>query len=251
MKKIIIDCHAHEGPYFNFYNPKNDILGMLAGMDNVGIDITCITPNLSLTNDITKGNKHMYALVNNYPDRVKGYVGINPHYPEHIKEDLNAYMPNSNVLGIKIHHTCHNAPITHKAYDYAYSYVNEKKGVILFHTWDMDTINEIRRISNKYKDASIIMGHFGAMPEQMVICADIINNSENVYGDDCLSMTREGNIEWLVSLVGSKKLLFGTDLPFFDPKPSIGRIIYSDLTQDEKDNVLGLNMERVISRILR
>ena len=90
MKKIIIDCHAHVGPYYNFFNPNNDILGMLAGMDNVGIDITCITPNLSLTYDITEGNKHMHQLVNNYPDRVKGYVGINPHYHEHpIYKKLN------------------------------------------------------------------------------------------------------------------------------------------------------------------
>jgi len=249
MKNIIIDAHAHSGPYYNFYTPKNTIEDMLVSMDNVNIDICCFTPNISLTNDISAGNKEVFNIVNNYPKRFKGYIGINPNYNEHIKSDLDKYINNENIIGIKIHHSCHNASITNKNYDYAYSYINEKKGVILFHTWDMETIKEIERISDKYSDASIIMGHFGAYEANMRYCGKLINNRDNVYGDSCLSFAQEGNIEWLVSLVGSKKLLFGSDTPFFDPRPNIGRIIYSDLTKVEKFNVLGLNMQRILRRI--
>ncbi|MBN2852141.1 MAG: amidohydrolase family protein [Clostridia bacterium] len=249
MSRHIIDCHAHSGPYFNFFVPRVSAEDMLAGMDNVGINISCITPNMGLLNDITKGNQEMLRIISEYRNRFKGYICINPNYPEHIKEDLDRYISNENVIGVKIHHTCHNTSIKNPSYDYAYSYINEKKGVILFHTWDMETISEIERVSKKYLDASIIMGHFGAYPDNMRYIASLINDSEHLYGDNCLSITREGNVEWLVSLVGSQKLLFGTDLPFFDPRPSIGRIINAILSENDKDQILGLNMERIMKRI--
>lgn len=249
MSRLIIDCHAHSGPYFNFYIPRVSVEDMLIGMDNIGIDISCITPNMGLLNDITKGNLEMKEIITQHKDRFRGYICINPNYPEHIKSDLDNYINEENVIGIKIHHTNHNTSITNPNYDYAYSYINERKGVILFHTWDMETIREIERISRKYPDASIIMGHFGAYPDNMRYIASLINDSENLYGDNCLSLTREGNVEWLVSLVGSRKLLFGTDLPFFDPRPSIGRIINAILPEDVKDDILGLNMNRIMKRI--
>jgi predicted TIM-barrel fold metal-dependent hydrolase len=59
-------------------------------------------------------------------------------------------------------------------------------------------------------------------------------------------LTYEGNVEWFVKESGSKKVLFGTDMPFFDPRPAFGRLALANISDDEKRDVFGLNMARIL-----
>ena len=46
--------------------------------------------------------------------------------------------------------------------------------------------------------------------------------------------------------VGADRILFGTDLPFLDPRPQLGRVAFAKISDDEKRLVLGLNAARVL-----
>ncbi|MFC5407599.1 amidohydrolase family protein [Cohnella soli] len=53
--------------------------------------------------------------------------------------------------------------------------------------------------------------------------------------------------EEAVRLFGSKRLLFGSNMPFNSPGPAITMLSYSDLSHEDRDNIACLNAERLIS----
>ena len=54
-------------------------------------------------------------------------------------------------------------------------------------------------------------------------------------------------IEFFVKEVGSERVTFGTDNPFIDPRPQIGRVGLADISSDEKLNIFGRNIRRYIT----
>jgi len=85
----------------------------------------------------------------------------------------------------------------------------------------------------------------------MEIAMNIVKKHENVYADIAISRAREGNVEWLVNGAGSEKILYGSDMPFFDPRPTFGRLAYANISENDKRNIFGLNMKRIIERYRR
>jgi len=94
--------------------------------------------------------------------------------------------------------------------------------------------------------AQFIMGHAGGEIRAMEDAVDVVNRHDNVYVDLAFSNPFEGNVEWFVKEMGSKKVLFGSDMPFYDPRPTFGRVAMSDISLEEKKDVFGLNMKKLL-----
>jgi len=246
MKNIVIDCHCHLGSYFNFYVPGPTPEDMIRSMDITGTDQACICPHMCLSSDIVRGNGFMIDTVKKYPGRFIGLFTYNPHFPELMKDELDTAFRVRGVMGIKIHQGTHKTNLLNPAYRYLYDFAERYRLPVLIHTWAVQTINEIEEVSAEYPHARFIMGHFGATPENMKKAASVVNSRKNVYGDTTVSMMYEGNIEWLCELVGAKRILFGTDMPFYDARPNIGRIYAADISEADRTHILGINMKNIL-----
>jgi predicted TIM-barrel fold metal-dependent hydrolase len=251
MKRRIIDCHCHLGSYFNFYVPGPTPEDMIKSMDNIGVEKSCISPHMALTSDIVGGNSFMLETVKKYPDRFVGFFTYNPHFPELMKTEMDIAFRVNGVEGIKIHQGTHGTNLMNPAYRYLYDFANRYHLPVLIHTWDIQTIKEIEALSAEYTDTIFIMGHFGALPANMKIAASVINSRNNVVGDTTVSMMFEGNIEWLTDMVGADKVLYGTDMPFIDPRVCLGRILASDLPAAHIDMILGENILRILKGVIK
>ena len=249
MKRRIIDCHCHLGSYFNFYVPGHSPEDMIRSMDNTEVEMACISPHMSLTSDIVGGNAFMLETVQNQPGRFIGFFTYNPHFPDLMKTELDKAFKIKGVKGIKIHQGTHGTNLMNPSYRYLYDFANRYHLPILIHTWDLQTINEISVLSGEYTNATFIMGHFGAVPSNMIKAADVIKSRKNVVGDTTVSMMYEGNIEWLVSMVGADKVLYGTDMPFIDPRVCLGRVLAAALSDSERERLLGQNIIRILEGV--
>ena len=102
------------------------------------------------------------------------------------------------------------------------------------------------RLASEYPEATFIMAHAGGEIVTVERAVDIINRRENIYADIAVSESREGNVEWLVREIGSKKLLFGSDMPTMDPRGTFTRLAMAEISEDEKRDVFGLNMQKIL-----
>ena len=245
---LIIDCHSHIGHWQHFNVPRGSAEGMLISMDSLGIDTACVTAHASIGPDYIYGNNMVMKAAEKFPDRFAGYITVNPNYPEDIRNELDRGFSAVGMIGMKLHPACHGRPMDHKNYHIVYEAANNRKCIVLIHVWGKSSVNDVDRIAGSYPDASFIMGHAGADIDAMELAVDVVGRHDNVYVDLAISRVREGNVEWFVKEMGSDKILFGTHMPFFDPRPCFGRLVYSDISDIEKRNIFGLNMERLLNR---
>ncbi len=249
MKPHIIDCHCHLGPYFNFHVPAPSPGDMVRSMDNIGVEKACVSPHICLTSDIVAGNDEMLDAVASHPGRLLGYFTYNPHYPDLMEFEVERCFKYEGVIGFKIHQSTHDTTLMNPGYRFCYEYANSRKLPVLIHTWSSQTISNIEELSSEYPQAVFIMGHFGASNENMQKAADVINSRKNVYGDTTLSTMREGNVEWLIEIAGEDRLVYGTDMPFMDPRPCLGRVLGADIDETSREKVLGANFLEILENI--
>ena len=243
----IIDCHCHMGDWFNFNVPGGSAEGMLASMDALGINKAFVTAHAAIGPDHTFGNNRVIEALGKYPDRFLGYATVNPNYgTTEIDKELDRCFKFPGMKGIKLHPGLHGRPIDYKNYQPAYNAANERNCPILIHVWGSGDVSIIDTLAKQVPNAIFIMGHAGADIPGMELAIQVINSYENVYADLALARIYEGNVEWFVREIGSKKLLFGSDLPFMDPRPSFGRVALAEISEEEKEDVFGLNMKRLL-----
>ncbi|MFO7611527.1 MAG: amidohydrolase family protein [Clostridia bacterium] len=249
MSNMIIDCHCHLGRYFNFSVPGHSSGDMIRAMDNIGVSTACISAHMTLTSDIEIGNAEMFGAVSLFPGRFVGFFTFNPHYPGLMESMMPEYFKNKSVRGIKIHQGTHLTNLMNPNYRACYSFANKYRLPVMIHTWDGETIESIHELSSEYPGAVFIMGHFGAVPANMKKAAGVIKSRNNVFGDTTLSMMMERNVEWLTEIAGADKVLYGTDMPFIDPRACMGRILGAYISGADKERILGMNISGILENV--
>lgn len=245
---LVIDAHAHLGPFPMIHAPHADAAGLLTSMDQIGVRLTCISSSYAICADYRRGNDEVAAVVRAYPDRFAGYAVINPHYPEDLETELARCLDGLGFWAVKLHPAIHQYPPDGPAYHRVFAWMNERGGVILSHTFG--DAQDLDRLSATYRNVVFVQGHEagaydGRTPSPF---APLLRERENVYLDTTLSTVRFGALETLVEAAGADRLLFATDVPFIDNAHQLGRITHARLSDEDKRKILGENVLRLIER---
>ena len=71
---------------------------------------------------------------------------------------------------------------------------------------------------------------------------------ENLYLDICDIHRHSGIIAKMVNSIGSERIVFGTDLPWYDPNYAIGSVLCAAVTDEDKRNIFRNNAIKLLSR---
>lgn len=247
----VIDLHGHLGPFHGIYMPESSLDAMAAGMDRYGYEALVLSPHNALSGDTREGNREMLDAVQRYPGRIYGYCTLNPGFPQDIPREMDAYLDQPGVAGLKIHPVMHGHPATHKNYAPVWERAHAEKRMVLSHTWGLNGgcgAEDMRRIAEKYPDVRLLLGHscYGAWEEVIALAAEF----PNVYLELTAAYHVYGLIEWMCRIAGSHKVLFGTDYPWFDPFAAIGCVIFAHISEDAMHDILYRNARRLLDEQL-
>jgi len=248
---LVIDCHCHIGTWRAFHVPAPDAAGMLKSMDALGIDTACLTAHAAIGPDVRRGNGIVKDAIIAHPGRFLGYVTLNPHYQDDMQAELDECFALAGFRGIKLHPGLHGVLPDDARYAPAYREADRRRCPVLIHTWGATDLQAVERMAREHGDAPLIMAHAGGSVPAMATAVEIVNRNVNVYIDTAFSLAFEGNIEWLTEEVGSGKILFGSDMPFFDPRIDFGRVAWAVIPETDKRNILGLNMKKLLEQAKR
>lgn len=242
----MIDAHTHFGPFGRFYIPRNTISDFIHSMDIAGIEKVIMSPMMGIACDHQLGNNIVMEFVINYPERILGYVTLNGNYESEILYELERCFSVPGFVGIKVHPSWHKNKITDREYEIAYNYSQEHRVPVLIHAWGEDEVSQFKQIAQRFPEAILIMAHAGADKKGMRKAIEVANEYENVYLDTAISSAFQGNIEFLVREVGAKKILFGSDAPYFDSRLTIGRIKLAKISDEEKRCIFKNNILSIL-----
>ncbi len=245
----VIDCHGHLGGWPLMSMPKNDVPAIVATMDRLGIDRLCLSHFLGIFCDFRRGNDITGEVVRQYPDRLIGYTTINPHYPDEIVAELDRCRELYGMRLVKIHPFCHEYPADGPGYRELWQYADEKEMVVLTHTWESDKTcgpGMFGPIAHEHPHVKIILAHAGATQRGCEQTVNVLKQHDNLYLDVATSHLHVGMIERFVREVGAERVLFGSDMPVLEPAAQLGRIAFAKISEEDKEKILGLNMERLL-----
>ena len=137
-------------------------------------------------------------------------------------------------------------PLNDKRYIPAYELAREKGIPVLFHAWTAAEIRAAADIAARFPTVPVILGHSGFVdPSDRAIAIDACRRQENLFCDTCISYTYDGALEDLVSRIGADRVLYGSDINFYDNAFGLGRLALSRLPDKEKEQILGLNAKPI------
>ena len=242
----VIDAHAHVGPYFNFpIHRGGSAEAMIERADTAGIGKMCITANAAIGPDMVWGNDEVQRAVESHPGRIFGYVTIKPCSEQEMAEELDRRFAGRGFIGIKLHPGLHGVNVAHPSYRPAMELADERGLPVLIHTWSHADVADAGQLAARYPNARFIVAHMGGAPNVLDYALEVIAERDNLFGDTALSYAPHRGIEYAVKKIGAEKVLFGSDMPFYDPVFTLARLVCADITERDIERIAGKNFRAI------
>lgn len=251
---LVIDSHAHvvhdggEG-VGTMSMPHGDARRMLEIYDTFGCARTCLISWLQIIADAERGNAITARAVERWPDRVVGYVSIDPAYTPDVRAAAERWHGLPGMWGVKPYYPRMRVPYDDQRYRPWWELAQARRLFALLHPSGADFARQVGALAAAHPDVSFLLAHSAGTWQFAREHAAIARGRPNVYLEITLTPVPLGSIEYLVSQCGADHVIFGTDAPMRDPRPQFGWLCYARLEAEEKRLILGENMRRILSRV--
>ena len=238
---FILDVHGHIGAHHPFQLGAHFGSDVAKTVRRVGVDAVVVSSLPAIASDYAWGNDQVKAACEENPDVIYGYAVPNPYYEDC---NLTPWLDLPNFRGVKVHGSMQGeVQLNDHRYDSAYELANARKLPVLVHAWCPWEIEAAAEVAGRYQDLTIILGHSG-----MTFRADAIKAAkehENILIDTAISSTVDLAVETLVDAVGVDRVVYGSDICFFDCTHTLGKIAMAKLSDDDKEKIFGLNAKEL------
>jgi len=241
----IIDFHAHMNPHVGSFQPGASAEKMAAKMARCNTRLMLFSSHDSLFMPSLKHACDIEA-VEKYPDRMRAYFVISSNSTD-LDAELALLKSRPDIfVGLKNLTGYSGRGIIDPIYTPFYEYANEHHMPILCHTWGGGLIKEAEQLVTEYPDLTLLVGHsfHGAWEE----AARLANAYDNLYLELTAVIDEVGPLELLLRKCGSEKIVFGTDLPWFDTIHGVGYIFSTPMTDRDRENILFRNGCRILEK---
>lgn len=260
---MTIDFHTHLFPdklaektvehlaKISGYKPNSNATssGNINIMDKYNIDksVVCnIATNVKQTENVNR-----FAAETDKNDRFVSFGSVHPdcdfeYYLDFLKE--------RGIKGIKLHPDYQGFFIDDKKLNRLYEAVLRRDFVLIFHTGVDEGIGEpvhatperIKNVISVFRGERVVFAHMGGF--KMSESAMELLCSEPIFFDTSCNerFVPFDFFEGMVKAHGTDKVLFGTDLPWSDPAVGLERIRKLNISEEEKEMILGKNAERLL-----
>ncbi len=246
---LAVDGHCHMGPYFNFHVVDDGWAeAMVRSMDALGIDVSMVSPHLAITGDWREGNRQAAAAAAAFPGRIVPLITVSGRAtPEQVQAEITYWHNETGIKAFKFHAALHGVTTLAEGYTPVYEYCDRHGLAILSHSWTGEGGNEkvIATLTSRYPNARFVNAHSSSGWEVIESQCALAEKFPHYYLDLTGSLLVWGGVEYMVQRLGADRILYGSDSPFIDPRPSLGRLLCADISDCDKRKILGLNAKRL------
>ena len=225
---MLIDVHAH---FLHDRTPRSDWrernASRLRAGERVGITIhvASILGSWGLTSptyfpspgDCRYGNDFLLRLQREHPDRIRGYVVVNPNYTEHAVEEIRRCL-DAGMIGVKL---AASRRADDPLLDPICAVAAERGVPVLHHIWqhrrrdyaaqEASDAVELGRLAARHRSVAFILAHIGGGGDWLHTLP-VVRRLPNVLVDLSGSGVDGGMLEACLDAVGVERLLWGCDL---------------------------------------
>ncbi|MBL8026752.1 MAG: amidohydrolase family protein [Fibrobacteres bacterium] len=248
--KRIIDVHGHLGEYALFHNPKNSADDLVRRLDSMGIERLILSSNPAFASDYKFGNDLTADAVKRHTGRLFGYVVANPNYSDETEEEFNRCLTLPGFVGVKLHPSTHNYPLDGEGYRPALQFAIRRNLPVLIHFWFTDSRcgeAAVRKVMKNFPALRLILAHFGGPDNAFKALPQLYRDFPTLNFDTACSRSPKGIIEFLVKEGLENALLYGSDMPFYDPGSQLGKVEFSSISEEVRLKILSENAVKLFN----
>lgn len=245
----IIDAHTHMGANYGTSLSIATADEMIALMDRENVACAFTSPHSALF-DPSAMNRELEDAMSRFPGRFYGYFTFNPNYADRFNARLGDILTIPGYLGIKLLPGYHRYDLDGPAYDDVLDFALAHELPVLSHTWGELPYNAPKNaegVLKKRPKLRLIMGH--TSPGEAEAAITLAKTYPNIYLDLCDIHRHNGIVDRLVNAVGADRVLFGTDMPWYDPNYCLGSILFSRISDADKEKIIYKNAKTLLDSV--
>ncbi len=277
---MIIDCHTHifpdemrknrdpfcekdEGFSSIYKDSKTKMAGvedLIASMDSSGVDrsVICGFP-WSRSDLCSLHNEYLMESASRYPERLIVFISLLFSDPAWSEKELDRGVKGGakgvgEIAFYRHEMTCEDV----NSMKPVLTQMGEQGIPLLLHTNErvghsypgkgMTPLERFYELILSFPNLSILLAHWGGGLPFYELMPEVAKAMANVYYDTAASpFLYSKKIYAIVSkIVGSEKILFGTDFPLIRPQRYLQELEESGLSGEDRKKILGLNVSKLL-----
>lgn len=244
---MIIDSHTHvdEIESWGWMDPPEVLLPLL---DEAGIERAVVMTYRDATGPDDPAIAYVVDALERYPDRLIGYVRINPAAPGAM-DALDKALREYGMKGLKLHTVsyvgCPYVEVTLRLMRRAAKY----NAPVLFHSGDeaMALPEELAEAARLCPEVTVIMGHMGGYFH----CEAAIRLAQDLPNVmlDTSAMPYPKMIRRAVDAIGAERVMYASDGPGCLPALEVEKVRMAGLSPAQEALVFAGNIERILEGV--
>jgi predicted TIM-barrel fold metal-dependent hydrolase len=202
--------------------------------------------------ELRQDNDAVLSAVAHAPDRILGFVYLNPKHVVASLNELDRCVKNGPMVGVKLWIAIR---CNHPDLDAIVRRANDLGVPILQHVYQRTLQNkdgessplDLSELAHRHPEATFIAAHTGNDWEQGIRA---IRANKNVYCEICGSDPTAGMVEMAVRELGAERVLYGSDITGRSFASQLAKVTGANITAQQKSLILAGNLKRVLAPIL-
>jgi uncharacterized protein len=251
-----IHSHLHSVPGAT---PEDRIEVLIRCADRLGIERLILSQGYSADlhptpEQLREENNRVLRALRRFPDRTYGSVYMSPSFPEFSLTEFDRCVRDGPMIGIgelEADRRC-NGPELDGFVERAIS----MNVPILQHTWlkldgnepGESTPNDLVELARRYPKANFICAHTGGDWERGV---RIVRETKNICAGMAGFDPTAGAVEMAVRELGPERVVYGSDVGGRSFASQLSKTMSADIPDSAKELILGGNLRRLFTPILK
>ena len=281
MLRMIIDFHTHVVPP-GIKERRDKYLGrdacfsllyaepeaklataeeVIASMDEHGIDKSVILNLGWVSHELCiETNDYILEAIARYPERLIGFCAIQPLAGDKTIKELERCARNGakgigemrpDVQGFDLKDSKIMKPIIEAVMEHDLIFLTHVSEPVGHQYFGKGTITPevIYPFIVNFPDLKVVCAHWGGGLPFYALMPEVEKMLSNVYFDTAATpfLYKPQIFKQVADIIGSDRILFGSDYPLLSPKRIIDHVESSGLSQKDKAKILGGNAKRLLS----
>lgn len=245
----VIDANAHVGPtVYDDFEFEPTIGSLEKAMDKAGIDEAVVSPLKPPSFDFDAANARLAACLST-TDKFYPIGRVDPRVANatsHAETALTEYGMN----GLKLHPWEETFSITDPSVSGILEVASNHGSPVWIHAGypGVSHALSIRELAQSFPDTPLILTHGAQLDISGLSLPDamkLAEGTENTYFE-LSGVYRRDLVVDLVDSIGSDRLVFGTNAPYFHPRVEKSRVTHADIDGDHLPHILSKSIHKLL-----
>jgi predicted TIM-barrel fold metal-dependent hydrolase len=255
VARAIIDVHSHVGRTItsDVGQTVDEWITLMrkSGVDQAILSVAAGGLQSGGIEDTRRANDGIAAAVAAHPDLFPaGLASIEVRHGAAAVAEVGRAFEELGLKGLAFHATFEGFSVDSEAFDSVLAATRDRRALVLLHsTTDAKASPKaIAAVAARYPNLSFVMGHPVFSESQRAEAVTAVLGATNVQLDVAYQAD-PATTEFFVREVGADRVFFGSDAPFFPPADVIRSIEDADITEVDREKILGGNARALLASL--